>query len=93
MQLCVKNENPTDIEIENIAKAIAGENMSLVVKAMEIDCDLEKSKRPEYTIISEYVFRWNGTRYKLAEHLREAGFIDVSTRYNYININIIMNHC
>ena len=83
------NENPTEIEIENIAKAIAGENMSLVVKAMEIDCDLEKSKRPEYTIISEYVFRWNGTRYKLAEHLREAGFIDVSTRYNYIIILIL----
>ena len=80
MQLCVKNDFPTKVEIENLAKAISGGDIRVLAEAMEIDCDLQKPKKPEYTIISEYVFRFNGTRYKLAQHLREAGYIDVSTR-------------
>ena len=79
MQLCA-TDFPGKDEIENLAKAIAVEDIRVLAEAMEIYCDLQKSEKPVYTIISEYVCRYNGTRYKLAQHLREAGYIDVSTR-------------
>ena len=48
---------------------------------METDSDFQKSKMPEYTIILEYVMKWNGSCYMLAKHLQEAGFNDAAMKY------------
>ena len=51
-----------------------------------MDYSLEDAKRdpnqhssPAFTLISDYVIHEKGTRYKLAEYLREAGFTHAST--------------
>ena len=81
MQFCVRDGNLEEIEISNIAKAIDGEDLSVLVEAMEPYSDFQKSKNPEYTIILEYVMKWNGSRYMLAKHLQEAGFNDAAMKY------------
>ena len=67
------------MEIKNIAKAIEG-NLSLLARLMEIDHDPETARGSEYTFLLEWVIDEDGTRYKLAEYLSEAGLTDVSTK-------------
>ena len=81
MQFCVRDENPKEIEISNIVKAIDGKGLSFLVEAMETESDFQKSKMSEYTIILEYVMKWNGSRYMMAKHLQEAGFNDAAMKY------------
>ena len=81
MQFYVRDGNLKEIEISNIAKAIDGEYLSFLVEAMETDSDFQKSKMSEYTIILEYVMKWNGSHYMLAKHLQEAGFNDATMKY------------
>lgn len=73
------------MEIENIARKIEG-RASLLASEMEMEYSFESAERgpsrcisPEYALISDWVIYDKGTRYKLAEHLREAGFTEVST--------------
>ena len=81
MQFCVRDGNLEEIDISNIAKAIDGEDLSFLVEAMETDSDFQKSKMSEYTIILEYVMKWNGSCYMLAKHLQETGFNDATMKY------------
>ena len=46
---------------------------------MEIDYDPETARGSEYTFLLEWVIDEDGTRYKLAEYLSEAGLTDIST--------------
>ena len=48
---------------------------------METESDFQKSKMSEYTIILEYVMKWNGSRYTMAKYLQEAGFNDPVMKY------------
>jgi len=73
------------MEIENVAREIKG-YASDVAREIEMEYSLEAAERgpkqhtsPEYTLISDWVIYENGTRYKLAEHLRCAGLTEVST--------------
>ena len=81
MQLCVRDGNLKEIEIYNIVKAIDGKDLSFLVEAMETDSDFQKSKMSEYTIILEYVMKWNGSHYMMAKHLQETGFNDAAMKY------------
>ena len=70
------------MEIKNIAKAIEG-NLSLLARVMEIDHEIhdpETARWSEYTFLLEWVMYEDGTRYKLAEYLSEAGLTDVSIK-------------
>ena len=49
-----------------------------------MECDPEETS-PEYAMISDWVMYEKGTRYKLAEHLREAGLTRVSTMYVFVD--------
>ena len=75
MQGHVEDGKPTKTEIENIAKRIEG-NASHLAREMEMEYN---HSSPEYTLISDWVVYGNGTRYKLAEHLRNAGLTEAST--------------
>ena len=81
MQFYIRDGNLKEIEISNIAKAIDGEDLSVLVKAMETYCDFQKSKNPEYRVILDYAMKWNGSRYTMAKHLQEAGFNDAAMKY------------
>ena len=67
------------MEIKNIVKAIEG-NLSLLARVMEIDHDPETARVSEYAFLLEWVMDEDGTRYKLAEYLSEAGLTDISTK-------------
>ena len=41
--------------------------------------DRNQHSSPAFTLISDYAIHEKGTRYKLAEYLREAGFTHTST--------------
>ena len=81
LQPYVEDGRPDKIEIKNIAKAIEG-NLSLLARIMEIDHDPETAmaRGSEDTFLLEWVIDEDGTRYKLAEFLSEAGLTDVSTK-------------
>ena len=72
------------MERENVAKEIEG-YASHLARVMEMEYSLEDTKRdpnqhsnPAFTLISDYVMREEGTRFKLAEYLRETGFTRAS---------------
>ena len=79
LQPGVEDGEPTKSEMENVVKEvkIRGGRGDLA-REMEMEYD-PKEKSPEYVMISNWVMYEKGTRYKLAEHLREAGLTPVST--------------
>ena len=65
--------------MENVAKELkARESTHDLSWEMELECD-PKEPNPEYAMISDWVMFEKGTRYKLAEHLREVGLAPIST--------------
>ena len=79
LQPDVEDGKPMKTEMENVAKQveIRGGAHDLA-REMEVEYDL-KEPNPEYAMISDWVMYEKGTRYKLAEHLREAGLARIST--------------
>ena len=79
LQPDIEDGKPTKSEIDNVAKElkIRGGTGDLA-REMEVEYDL-KEPNPEYAMISDWVMYEEGKRYKLAEHLREAGLTRVST--------------
>ena len=79
LQPGVEDGEPTKSEMENVVKEvkIRGGRGDLA-REMEVEYD-PKETSPEYVMISNWVMYEKGTRYKLAEHLREAGLTPVST--------------
>ena len=66
--------------MENIAKELKMRGCSSdLAREMEVEYDPEEAN-PEYAMISDWVMYEKGTRYKLAEHLREAGLSRLSTK-------------
>ena len=76
----MQDEKLTKTEMENVAKELkVKESMSKLAGEMEVEYSLEE-ECPEYAILSDWVMNEKGTRYKLAEHLREAGLARLSTK-------------
>ena len=80
LQPDIEDRKPTKSEMENVAKELkARGGTHKLAREMEVEYSLEE-KSPEYAMISEWVMNEKGTRYKLAEHLREAGLAQLSTQ-------------
>ena len=59
--------------------------MHFLAKEMEIYLNLYTEVQDvKFTIISEYITKWNGSHHMLAKHLRKAGFIDIPIMYVYL---------
>ena len=80
LQPNIEDGKPTKSEMENIAKELkARGGIHKLAREMEVEYSLEE-KSPEYAMLSNWVMNDKGTRYKLAEHLREAGLEQLSTQ-------------
>ena len=80
LQPDVEDGKPTKSEMENVAKEVRKRGgISDLAREMEVEYD-PKETNPEYEMISYWVMYEKGTRYKLAEHLREAGLTPISTK-------------
>ena len=75
----IEDGKPTKSEMENVAKELkARGGIHKLAREMEVEYSLEE-KSPEYAMLSEWVMNKKGTRYKLAEHLREAELTQICT--------------
>ena len=80
LQPDIEDGKPTKSEMENVAKELKAKGgIHKLAREMEVEYSLEE-KSAEYAMISEWVMNEKGTRYKLAEHLREAGLAQISTQ-------------
>ena len=82
-------EKPTRIEVEIVSKELKiGGRIGDLAREMEVEYSLDETN-PEYAMISDWITHEKGTRYKLAEHLREAGLTRISTMYVLTTLNYI----
>ena len=80
LQPDVEDEKPTKSEMENVAKELKARGGTHdLAWEMEVEYSSEE-ENPQYAMISDWVMNEKGTRYKLAEHLREAGLARLSTK-------------
>lgn len=82
----LKDDALTEIEIENVSKEISDDRVEDLVREMEMEYSLEEAKkdRPSqglaYAVISDFVENEDGTRYKLAQFLKSANFVNTSRK-------------
>ena len=79
LQPDIEDGKPTKSEMENVANELKARGGTHdLAWEMEVEYDPRESN-PEHAMISDWVMYKKGTRYKLAEHLTEAGLERVST--------------
>lgn len=77
----------TKNEVENVSKGIECGCLEDLVEVMEMQYSLEEAKKAQdrskslaHAVISDFAKRERETRYKLAQFLQAANFIDTSQR-------------
>lgn len=82
LQYNTGDAKPTQKEIKNVADELKKIKDGINKLALEIEVEIIAEKaNPEYATILDWVMHQEGTRYNLAVHLREAGFIHLSNMY------------